>query len=148
MTSPEYQITRGDLAAAGKWVSRRLAEMPPEAVFEFQSYVAVGVSVSGLTGFITRWLNEDFQRRLYTTIRVARHRRERARKNIPRRNLAISPETYDKLKELASWAPCGPMSITRYLEGMIRSEWYFSPGRAKLNSENVSDGEKVGRGEK
>ncbi len=144
--SLNYQIGKMDVSAAKMWLAKRVMDLPEEAFSDFQSCLATP-TVSSLTKFIARWVDEDLQERLYTTIRVARHRRERKRIN-----LTISPETYDKLKDLSVWIPRGPMpSVTRYLEWLVKKEWNEVTGsrrRVGLDIEGVSGGEKVGRKQK
>lgn len=120
MGSLNCQIKCGDVEAIERWIFKRVAEMPEEAFVDFRAYLA-SPTISGLTRFISRWLDQDLQQRLHTTIRVARHRQERKRKNIPRRNLTISSEAYDRVELLAK--RIGFRSVTAYVEHYAKYVW-------------------------
>lgn len=109
MESLNYQVHKGDIPAIKMWLAKRIADLPSEAFSDFQ-FCLSSRSVASFSGFISRWLDAVACERLYTTIRVARHRKRKSRK----KNLMISPEAYDRLKSLASGA--GFRSVTAYVE--------------------------------
>ncbi len=111
-----YQIQKGDVPAISAWLAKRITALPEEAFSDFQSCLATP-TVSSLTKFIARWADEDLQERLYTTIRVARHRKLKSRK----KNIMISQEAYSQLESLAKRG--GFRSVTHYVDHYALWVW-------------------------
>lgn len=106
----DYHIQKKDIPAISRWLTKKTAGMPPEAFTELRSCLASPAVVAAYSKFIDRWLDASDQELLYTTIRVARHRRRTTRK----KNLAISQEAFDLLARRAR--KFGFKSVTAYVE--------------------------------
>lgn len=112
-----YQFNPKDVSVVSRWLAKRVATSLPAEAAEMFAALRARPSISGYEKFIDLWIDQADQERLYTTIRVARHRRESPRK----KNLAICQEAYDLLERRSK--KLGFKSVTAYVEHYAIGVW-------------------------
>lgn len=147
MAMPKYRIiTPDDQAVAEKWILRHLPEFPIRAEKTYLRYSGKP-AVERLNAFIERWLDEDQRRRLHTSIRQARMRHARRKKNLDEVTITFGGETVTRLNDLVNWQPGSRKRIsrTRYLELLIDQKWADAQAHRKWlhehgHKERIEDG--------
>lgn len=112
-----YQFDPKDIPAVHRWLAKRVAVSLPAEAAEAFAALRSRASISGYEKFIDQWIDLDDQERLYTTIRVARHRQRTPRK----KNLAICQEAYERLERRAK--KLGFQSVSAYVERYALFVW-------------------------
>ena len=128
MAMPKYRIiTSVDQAAAERWISRHLPELPCQAGKKYRIYSSALLTTEILNSFIDHWLDSTQRRRLHSSIRQSRMRQAKRKKNLGEVTITFSGETVTRLNDLVDWHPILGISRTRYLEWLIKREWDQSP---------------------